>query len=74
MAGEGGDKGVHTFPKDISPKMNVIAWLEFELIYFEVAVQHFNHYATGTPPLTLFGSSSEISFPQWESSSLILIC
>ena len=26
-----GDKGVHPFPKDFSLKVNVIAWLEFEL-------------------------------------------
>ena len=26
-----GNKGVHTFSKGISPKVNVIAWLEFEL-------------------------------------------
>ena len=25
------DKGVHTFPKGISPKVNVIAWQGFEL-------------------------------------------
>ena len=29
---------VHTFSKGISPKVNVIKWLEFELAYFEVAV------------------------------------
>ena len=44
-----GDKGVHTFLKGISPKVNVIAQLEFELCYFEVSVQYFNHYATETP-------------------------
>ena len=43
-----GDKGVHTFPKDISPKVNTIAQLEFELIYFTAAVQHLSYYATGT--------------------------
>ena len=26
--------GIHIFPKSISPKVNVIAWLEFKLIYF----------------------------------------
>ena len=36
------DKGwVHTFPKGICPKVNVIAQMEFEIAYFEV--QHFNH-------------------------------
>ena len=34
----GGDKGVHTFPKGISPKVNIIVWLEFELFYFEATV------------------------------------
>ena len=34
---------VHTFPKDISLKVNAIAWQEFELAYFKVAVQHFKH-------------------------------
>ena len=33
----------------ISPKVNVIARLEFKLSYFEAAVQHGCHYATGTP-------------------------
>ena len=37
---------VHTFPKGISPKVNVIAWLEFELAYFEAVVKHFNNYIT----------------------------
>ena len=44
------DNGVHTFPNSICPKVNVIAWLEFELTYYDSTVQHFNHYATGTPP------------------------
>ena len=35
------------FPKSISPKVNVIARLEFELAYYDVIVQHFSHYATG---------------------------
>ena len=33
-----GDKRVHTFPKGISPKVNVIARLEFELINYDVVV------------------------------------
>ena len=40
----GGNKGVHAFPKGISPKVNIIARLEFELANFEVAVQRVNHY------------------------------
>ena len=44
------DKGVHTFPKGICPKANVIAWLEYELAYYNSAVHRFNHYTTRTPP------------------------
>ena len=36
------DKGVHTFSKGICPKANVIAWLEFELVYYDSAVHRFN--------------------------------
>ena len=43
------DKGVHTFPKGIYPKVNVIARLEFELAYYDSAVHCFNHYTTKTP-------------------------
>ena len=45
-----GYKGINTFPKIISPKVNVITWLEFELAYFEAAVQHFTHYTTRIQP------------------------
>ena len=44
------DKGVHTFPKGICPKVNVIARLEYELAYYDSAVHCFNHYTTRTPP------------------------
>ena len=37
------DKGVHTFPKGICPKVNVIARLEYELAYYDSAVHRFNH-------------------------------
>ena len=30
--------------------MNVIAWLEYELAYYDSAVHRFNHYTTRTPP------------------------
>ena len=43
------DKGVHTFPKGIWPKMNVIARLEYEFAYYDSAVHRFNHYNTRTP-------------------------
>ena len=45
------DKGGHTFPKGIYPKVNVIARLENELAYYDSAVHRFNHYTTRrTPP------------------------
>ena len=44
-----GDKWVHTFLKGINPRVNVIEQLEFELVYNDFAVHHFNHYATETP-------------------------
>ena len=45
------DKRAHTFPKDICPKVNVIARLE----YHDSAVQRFNHYTTRTPHLIIHG-------------------
>ena len=42
-----GDKGVHAFLKGISLNVNVIAPLEFELTYYETAVQAFSNYVTG---------------------------
>ena len=44
------DKGVHTFPKGICPKVKVIAQLEFELANYDSAGQRFNYYTTRTPP------------------------
>ena len=41
--------GVHTFPKGICPKVNVIAQLEYELAYYDSAVHRFNHYIMRTP-------------------------
>ena len=43
------DKGFHTFPKGICPKVNVIARLEYELTYYDSAVHSFNHLTTRTP-------------------------
>ena len=42
---------VHTFSKGISLKVNRLARLEFELIYYDVAVQYISHYATKTLPI-----------------------
>ena len=46
--------GVHTFPKGICPKVNVIGRLEYELAYYDPAVHRFNHYTTRTPPSFFF--------------------
>ena len=43
------DKGVHTFPKGICPKVNVIARLEYELANYDPVVHRFDHYTTWTP-------------------------
>ena len=40
------DKGIHTFPKSICPKVNVIERLEYELAYYDSVVHRFNHYTT----------------------------
>ena len=48
-----GDKEVHIFPKGISPKGNIIAWLEFELAFYDVEDQHVSHF-TVESPLKLF--------------------
>ena len=47
-------KGVHTFPKGICPKVNVIARLGFELAYYDSVSHLLNHYATRTPPSFYF--------------------
>ena len=48
------DKGVPTFPKSICQKVNVIARLEFELAWYDFAVQRFNHHTRRTtPPLSV---------------------
>ena len=39
----------HTFPRVICPKVNIIARLEFELVYYELTVQYISHYTMGTP-------------------------
>ena len=42
-------RGIITFSKSIWQKLNVIAWIEFELAYFEAAVQYIWYYTVGTP-------------------------
>ena len=31
--------------------MNLIAQLEFELAYYDIAIRHISHYTTGTPQI-----------------------
>ena len=44
----GDDELVYTFVKGISPKVNVITRLEFELANYDVVPRHVNHYITRT--------------------------
>ena len=44
-----GYKAVHTLPKCISQKVNIIASLEFEFSYYNVTVQHISQYPFGIP-------------------------
>ena len=49
------DKEIHTFPKGICPKVNIIVWLKFKLTHLEATVHHFSHY-------TIEDSSHKYSF------------
>ena len=56
------DKEVHTFPNGISPKVNVMVRLEFELIYYDVTVQQVNNSATETSSLNVSGENNQFRF------------
>ena len=43
------DKGVHTFPNGICRKVNIIARLEYEVVYYDLVVHRFNQYTTRHP-------------------------
>ena len=64
------NKGVHTFPKGICPKVNVIARLEYELAYYDSAVHRFIHYTTRTMVIHL--STITIFFDIFHSHEIIL--
>ena len=53
------DKRVHDFPKCL--KVNVIAWLEFELDYHDSAIPRFKHYTTKPPPILECETSDYLS-------------
>ena len=55
---------VHAFPKGICPKVKVIAWLKFEIAYYDSRVHCFTHYTTRTP------SSLESEWQQVSSNLL----
>ena len=40
---------IHAFPKGISPKVNVLARLEFELAYYDVKLKHVRHNTMENP-------------------------
>ena len=46
-----GDMEVHTIPKGVNPKGDVIARLEFEHTYYDVADQNFSHHSSRTTPV-----------------------
>ena len=46
MTHDSGDKKIHIFLDGTSPKINVIARLEFELSDYDVTVQYISYYAT----------------------------
>ena len=48
-----GDKEVPIFLKDICPKVNVMARVEFELVYYDVTVYYVCCYATRILSMTL---------------------
>ena len=67
------DKEVHMFSSYISLKVNVIERLEFELAYYNVAVQHVSYYITRTPlSKYLTGTVIFNSFlPRWNRLKVI---
>ena len=81
------DKGVHTFPTGIWPKMDFIARLEFELAFYDFAVHRFHHYTTilqlvkSLEILFLFRSfllrlqsNSRKNKPLYQATSRLILC
>ena len=68
------------FPNGVSPKVNVIVRLGFELTYYNIAVQHVSHYTTGTPfscknmGMIIIGKSNDRSEKMfWLINSYIMV-
>ena len=57
-----------SFPKGICPKVNVIAWLEYELAYYDSVSQRVNHYAMRTHPIILGVLDIILNFIWWWGS------
>ena len=64
------DKRIHTFPKN--SKVNVIAWLKFQLAFFEAAVQHVNHYVTGNLLESFFWFEELVTFETYARGIIFL--
>ena len=65
------DKRVHTFPKGICLKVNVIAWLEYGLAYYNSAVHRFNHYTMRTSHLAIsVWLETSFSYLHFDTSTL----
>ena len=70
-ASTGVSKGVHTFPKGISLKVTIIAWMEFELTFYNVTVQHVSHDTTGTPPPGIYVAYQKRSSNQYPTHAVL---
>ena len=68
-------KVIHTFLKDISPKANIIAWLEFKFAYHDVTVQHISHKTMVTSHLKKKKKScaAHTDFPNSLSPSISIV-
>ena len=68
------DKRVHAFAKGISSKVNVIARLEFELVYYDSTVHYVNRY-TSEPFSHIFiiiQKNTSATYYIWRFSYLII--
>ena len=53
---------MYTFPVGISSEVNVIAWLEFEFIYYDVSIPHVSNYTMVTSERILYAQLHDISY------------
>ena len=58
------DKGCHTFPNGICPKVNVIARLEFEIANYDSRIHRFIYYTTKTSPVD-WSITTQLSIHPW---------